>query len=240
MASKLPFALPRVITPVNNKSATENQPAVYPGPNTGWTSWDSGSGEFWIQEQSWKNDAKLQCSGDPTSTSNAVVKLNTGANHDCNCFWGSNSPEKCTERNVRGLYMRIYTNGAKFQPRISCAALRYYDLSNGRYYNYGLARDKVGTLCVHSSGTWPYFGTDSTNYWYGVALTTSLYGDENSAHNTNRVWVGCLFHYESTWKTGSAVDCNVYINRLRPIFDAGREPNPVYNNRHRVWGVSPK
>ena len=101
----------------------------------GWTSYDNGKGEYTVQGKKWPNDARMQFYGDPTTKLNdgnnwAYMKLNTGANHDCNIFWGSNDVYKNTERQVRGIYFRHHTNGAKFRPRITGVALRY-SRSNG-------------------------------------------------------------------------------------------------------------
>ena len=211
----------------------ESNSLVYPGANTGWTTWDKGSGKYSIQGKTWDNDARLTVSGNPAGSNWASIKLNTGANHDCNAFWGC-APRDGTERLVRGVSFRAHTNGAKFRPRITGVALRYANPKTNAYWHYGLTYR--GTHHTHSNnGAMPYEGTSTGASWWGVATTSSK--DGNHFHDSNLVWNGVLFHFETTWKSGGAVDCIVYIKSLRPIIDSTRNSSPSYNNKYRLWGA---
>jgi hypothetical protein len=216
-----------------SRGAVESNNQVYPGPTNSWTTWNSGSGEYTIQGTKWKNDARLQTSGDPTSSSWASIKLNTGANHDCNAFWGC-SPSTGTERFVRGVYFRHHTNGSKFRPRITGVALRYSNPNTNASWYYGLTYR--GTNYTYAKeGTLPYEGTNTSNWWYGVGARNKT--DSPYFHDKGLVWTGVLFHYETTWKSGSANDTIVYLKNLRPIVDASDATAPTYNDKYRVWGV---
>ena len=238
------YPLAKVQRVDGNTANIEAQRALYPNihATNGWTSYDNGKGEYTVQGKKWPNDAKMQFYGDPTTKLNdgnswAYMKLNTGANHDCNIFWGSNDVYKNTERQVRGIYFRHHTNGAKFRPRITGVALRY-SRSNGAICHVGL-RDRwnaSGNNCMHSSGgTLPFEGTTSGNNFWGIAKRGTT--DGNPFHDSDWTWSGVLFHFETTWKSGSAADCIVYLKCLRPILDGDRTTNPLFNNKHRVWGV---
>jgi hypothetical protein len=210
-------------------SSLENQNNVYPGYPMSWVH----KGKTTIQGKNWDGDSTLQCSGDPTmSQSWASIKLNTGSNHDCNVVWQTSNP---TEQQVRGVYFRHHTNGAKFRPRISGVAMQYRSSSNAIKY-VGLHYRETN-YSKQSGGTIPYEGTGTSNAWWGVADCTMPDGDPY--HNGWR-WSGVLFHFETTFKTGSAVDCIAYINRLRPICDGAKNATPSYNNKYRQWGVMVK
>nr|BDD46402.1 hypothetical protein 1 [Pelagibacterales bacterium] len=218
----------------NNGAISYNKP-VFPGPNSGWTTWDKGQGKYTIQGKTWDNDAKLQwANSDPTSNSWGYLKLNTGANHDCNAFWGC-SPRDGTERLVRGVYFKHHTNGAKFRPRITGVALRYANPSNNQLYHFGLTY-RGAYYDYDRGGTLPYEGTSTSNWWYGVAAKSGM-PDGDWFHNSNLVWTGVLFHFETTWKSGGATDCIVYIKELRSIIDSNKNSTPSYNNKYRVWGA---
>jgi hypothetical protein len=217
----------------SNGAISSNKP-VYPGPSSGWTTWDSGSGKYTIQGKTWNNDARLTVSGDPTSSTYAYIKLNTKANHDCNTFWGC-SPGNGTERLVRGVYFRHHTNGGKYDPRITGVALRYANPKTNAQYHYGLTY-RGGHYTHSTEGAMPYFGTSSTNWWYGVASGNST-PDGKHFNDSNLVWTGVIFHFETTWHSGSSADQIVYIKDLRPIIDSTKNSSPSYNNKYRLWGA---
>lgn len=225
------FPLVQVKNPYNmSYSNWTDANRAYPAPDMSW----KHVGDVNVQGIKWKGDTTISASGDPTTNKSASLGINTGANHDANVLWlGTGS--KATERQVRGIYFRTYTNGAKFRPRISGVALRYMD-SRGNIYYHGLNyRDNNYT---HSrGGSLNYEGTDSSHYWWGVGRT----GTPDPAYfHQDKVLQGVLFHMETTWKSGSAVWCYCYIWNLRFICDAGRGTNPNYNNHYRMWGVSVK
>lgn len=218
----------------------ESQQRVYPASNYGWSS----GGTPTIQGKQWSNDASLDCWGDPTVPSSeggnwARIRLNTGANHDCNCFWGATDKSKATERQVRGIYFRHHTNEAKFRPRITGVALVY---ANGTSTKYVGLRDRWNatgnTKLYASGGTLPYEGGSVSNKFWGVMKRGTT--DGNWFHDPNWKWAGVFFHWESTWKSGSAINCDVYIRDLHPILDAKQDNEPHYNYRRRVWGVTYK
>lgn len=220
----------------NNGAISYNNP-VFPGKNYGWTTWNSGSGEYTVQGVKWKNDAKLDwANSDPTSNSWGYLKLNTGANHDCNAFWGC-SPSDGTERLVRGVYFKHHTNGAKFRPRITGVALRYANPNTNAIYHYGLTY-RGNYFTYAREGTLPYEGTSTSNWWYGVGKYST--NDNPYFHDRSLVWTGVLFHFETTWKSGGAEDCIVYIKELRPIIDGNTNSTPSYNNKYRVFGTKIK
>lgn len=217
----------------SNAAVARNNP-VFPGPNSGWTTYNNGSGKYTIQGSTWNNDARLEwANSDPTSSSWGYLKLNTGANHDCNAFWGC-APRDGTERLVRGVYFKHHTNGVKFRPRITGVALRYANPNTNATFHYGLTYR--GTNYTSSTeGTLPYEGTSTSNWWYGVGATNK--SDNPYFNDPNLVWTGVLFHYETTWKSGSAADCIVYIKELRPIICSSTSSSPSYNDKYRVWGA---
>lgn len=230
----------KVVSPVTQSTAESNL-KVYPGPTNGWTTWNSGSGEYTIQGKKWPNDTRLDCWGDPTDKVNqgngATIRLNTGANHDCNCFWGASDASKTTERQVRGIHFRIVTNGAKFRPRITGCALRYRARNNAIHHVGLLDRWNASgnSKLIQYGGN---LSTELTTWgrWYGVAKRDTT--DGNRFHEADMTWVGVLFHFETTWKSGSAVNCDVGIKELTPICDADRRADPYYCNKYRVWGVN--
>ena len=208
-------------------SSLENQQNVYPGSSMYWRH----KGDLTIQGKKWSGDATLNCSGDPTlSSSWASIKLNTGANHDCNVVWQTDNP---TEQQVRGVYLRHHTNEAKFRPRITGVAMQYAN-SSGTHKYVGLTY-RGTDYGRQSGGTIPYEGSSTSNSWWGVADCTMPDGDP---YHNGWKWSGVLFHFETTWKSGSAVDCIVYINRLRPICDGKKDANPYYSDMYRMWGMS--
>ena len=225
--AKIEFPLVKVQSPSSmSYSDWTNANRAYPAPNMEW----KHVGDVTVQGTKWSGDTTISASGDPTSSNKASLGINTGANHDANVLWiGAGSA--CTERQVRGLHFRTYTNGANFRPRITGVALRYM-APNGAIYYHGLNyRDNDYT---HSSGgSLNYEGTDSTHHYWGVGKTNST---DAAYFHQDKVLQGVLFHMETTWKTGSAVWNYVYIWNLRFICDAKRESNPYYNNLHRVWG----
>ena len=238
--ANLALSCTQVLDPRGYLSAIESGRQLYPAQSGNrWLSWNSGSGKFRIQNHEWGNDARLDVSGDPTSSSGGRIRLNTGANHDCNCFWGAPDNNSAHERQVRGIYFKHYTNGAKFRPRITGVALQYQDGRNVRWVGLRDRWNAKGDYCMYNSGgTLPYEGTSTSNYFWGVAKRGTY--DGNLFHTNNWRWSGVLFHYETTWKSGSAINCDVYIKNLRPILDAGTSDTPYYNHKFRVWGYEYK
>lgn len=237
---KITLQLPRVIDPSRAIGSIESGPQVYPAlSGNAWKTWSSGNGKFKIQNHEWGNDAQLHCTGDPTSSSGGRIRLNTGANHDCNCFWGAPDDNSAYERQVRGIFFKHWTNGAKFRPRITGVALQYQDGRNVRWVGLRDRWNAKGDACLYNSGgTLPYEGTSTSNYFWGVSKRGTY--DGNMCHTSNWRWSGVLFHYETTWKSGGAIDCDVYIKNLRPILDAGQSDTPYYNDKRRVWGFNYK
>ena len=229
--AKEAFKLHRSIDPAKI-SNWSNEAQVYPGYSMSW----SNPGDVSIQGKTWKSDVSLTMSGDPTSSTNARIMLNTGANHDCNALW-STPKEYISERLVRGVYFKNYTNQAKFRPRISGVALQYKNLSGGTKY-VGLGyRGTYYTL--KSTENLGYEGGTSTNDFYGVANLNTT--DGNVFDDINYMLSGVLFHFETTWKSGSAVDCSVWINTLRFITQSNVQHASIYyNEKYRIWGVRGK
>ena len=205
---------------------------TWPGTRMSW----SNPGNITVQGTTWKSDASLNMSGDPTSHLNAVIKLNTGANHDCNALWSCPKDYAATNL-VRGLYFKNYTNQAKFRPRITGVALQYKKPSGttkyfglgyrGTYYNEG----KGGNLS--------YEGGSSSNYFWATGKKGTT--DGNVWDSTDAYLSGVLFHFETTWKSGSAVDCVVWVNSLRFITQANVQHSNIYHNtKYRMWGVKMK
>ena len=231
MAAHIISNLYQCTAPSGSNGGIEGQNAVYPSQVS--NGWITNYGNTTIQGKTWTNDSTLNCSGDPTTSSGGRIRLMTGANHDCNCFWGNVNAPELSERMVRGLHFRVWTNGAKFRPRISGAALVFVDSSSRKKY---MGLTSFGSNYTYqSNGTLAYEGTESNNYWWAVARDGT--SDGGYYHNSDYVWAGVLFHYESTWKTGSAVNCDVYISHLRPIVDSNTNSTPQYNNKYRVWGT---
>ena len=229
---KLTYPLEQVKSPYNiDYGGWTNRKGLYPSNDASAMSWKH-KGDVNIQGKKWSGDTTITASGDPTTNKPASLGINTGANHDANVEWlcaGTNA----TERQVRGVYFRTYTNEAKFRPRISGVALRYLTTSGALYY-HGLHYRSDGH--EHSSGgSLNYEGGDSSHYYWGVGKTNST--DGAHFHDKNKVLTGVLFHMETTWKSGSAVWCWCYVWNLRFIFDGGRGSSPNYNNKYRMWGV---
>jgi hypothetical protein len=230
--AKETFPLVQVKDPIGmSYSDWTNTNQTYPAP--GHMDWKH-VGDVNVQGTKWKGDTTISASGDPTTNKPASLGINTGANHDANVLW-LGTGVNCTERQVRGIYFRTYTNGAKFRPRISGVALRYM-APNGAIYYQGLHYRSNGY--EHSSGgSLNYEGTDSSHEWWGVAKSGT--NDGNNFHQ-DKVLQGVLFHMETTWKSGASVWNYCYVWNLRFICDSKRESNPNYNNQYRVWGWSAK
>ena len=194
-----------------------------------WKAWERS----YIQGNYWDNDADLSAGGNPTSNDWAYIKLNTGANHDCNIFWGCDATN-ATERQVRGVYFKHHTNNAKFRPRLSGVALVYTNGSNDKLYQ-GIYTPSAGSHSYHSGGSMAYEGGDQSHYYWGVANQNGK--DGAKYHESSMRLRGVVWHYETTWKSGSATDCIIYMKDLRFIMDSGDEAAPRYNNKYRVWNV---
>ena len=229
--AKETFPLVQVKNPSNiSYSEWTNANRTYPAPDMKW----QHVGDVTVQGKKWSGDTPITASGDPTSSSKASLGIMTGANHDANVLWlgtGSN----CTERQVRGIYFRTYTNQSKFRPRISGVALRYM-ASNGAIYYHGL-NYRNDDFTHSKGGSLNYEGGDSSHHYWGVGKTNSTDG---AYFHQDKVLQGVLFHMETTWKTGSAEWCYCYIWNLRFICDAKRESTPYYNNHYRMWGIQTK
>ena len=224
----------KCVAPSGGNGAYENQHAVYPSPIS--NGWISNYGSTSIQGTTWSNDSTLSCSGDPTTSQGATIRLNTGANHDCNCFWGNTRYSELSEHMIRGIHFRNFTNQTKFRPRITGVALVFVNSSNTKKYMGLQYRDSGYYKDV--SGHIKYEGGSTGNYWWATAKTGT--SDGNYFHNSSYRWAGVLFHYETTWKSGSSTNCDVYITRLRPIVDCNTNATPYYNNKYRVWGTQDK
>ncbi len=218
------------VTPSGSNPGYENQRIVYPSLiNNGWKT----RGDTTIQGTKWKNTVSLTLSGDPTTDQGAVLKLKTGSNQDCNAFWGSLDYGELSERHVRGIHFRNWTNSAKFRPRITGVAMVYMNGSGTIKYS-GL-QYRGNNYWRDSSGQIQYEDGYTNNYYWAVSDRGK--SDGNYFHDPSYMWAGVLFHYETTYKSGSAVDCNCYISRLRPIVDAEPTSVPYYNNKYRLWGA---
>ena len=201
-------------------------PKCYPGPNMKWTD----PGDITVQGTKWSSDSHLSMSGDPVAGT-ATIKLNTGANHDCNALWYCDKSD-ATERLVRGIYFKTWTNNVKFRPRISGVALQYKH-ANGAVKYFGLNyRGKWYTS--YGDGSLGYEGTDQNHHFTAVGAPGQT--DGSTFHDKDFVFSGVLFHYETTFKTGSAIWCDTYVKDLRFITDGNTNANPTYNNKYRVWG----
>ena len=203
-------------------------PKCYPGSSMKW----SNPGDLTIQGTKWTGDTPLTMSGDPVAGT-ATIRLNTGANHDCNALWSCDY-DKASERLVRGIYFNTWTNEAKFRPRISGVALRYSPANgSGRWKDFGLFyRDKWYTS--YGDGSLGYEGANRNHHFTAVGAPGQ--SDGSTFHNKDYVLTGVVFHYETTFKTGSAIDCDTYVSNLRFITDGSTNANPTYNNNYRVWG----
>ena len=231
MAAHILSSLYQCKAPSGANSGIEGQNNVYPSQVS--NGWITNYGNTNIQGTTWTNDTSLTCNGDPTTSSGGFIRLNTGANHDCNCFWGNVNAGELSERHVRGIHFRNWTNGVKFRPRITGVALVFVDSSSKKKY-MGLQYQDNGYY-QDAAGYIKHEGTSSSNYWWATAKRGTA--DGNYFHDPNYVWAGVLFHYETTWKSGSAVNCDVYISHLRPIVDCNENSTPSYNNKYRVWGT---
>ena len=191
----------------------------------------TGPSDLSIQGTTWKNDSYLSMSGDPVAGT-ATISLNTGANHDCNALWSCDA-SNATERLVRGIYFKTWNNGAKFRPRIEGAALQYKNANTGAVKYFGLNyRGKWYTSW--GDGSLGYDGTDQNHHFAAVGAPGQT--DGSTFHNKDFVLTGVLFHYETQWKSGSAIWCDTYVKDLRFITDGGTGANPTYNNKYRAWG----
>ena len=229
--AKIDLPLVQVKDPIGmSYSDWTNSNRAYPTPDMSW----KHVGDVTVQGKKWSGDTTITAGGDPTTNKPASLGINTGANHDANVLWlGTGS--LATERQVRGVYFRTYTNGAKFRPRISGVALRYMD-SRGNIYYTGL--NYRSSDYTHSSGgSLNYEGTDSSHYWWGIGNCSMPDGDP---YHQDKVLQGVLFHMETTWKSGGAEWCYCYVWNLRFICDSQRDSNPNYNNKYRMWGVTAK
>ena len=207
----------------------QTYPAVGGNDQMAWTA----QGQVTINDDTWNNTTNLACSGDPTTDQGATLKVNTGANQDMNALWEC-SRDQSTERMVRGVWFKNWTNGAKFRPRITGVALAYRHDNNGRWYQ-GL-QYRSSRYDYHEDGKGlNYEGTSTGNYYMGVAKKQQS-GTEPFQNKDMRL-SGVIFHVETTWKTGSAEWCNVYITHLRFITDGDGYPSPTYYDNYRVWGL---
>lgn len=210
----------------------QTYPAVGKNDQMAW----STPGQQTIQGDTWKNTTNLDCSGDPTSRDGAALRVNTGANQDMNALWEC-SRDQTSERMVRGVWFKNWTNGAKFRPRITGVALVYRHDNNGRWYQ-GL-QYRSNRYDYHEDGKGlNYEGTSTGNYYMGVAKKQQ--SATEPFHNKDMRLSGVIFHVETTWKTGSAEWCNVYITSLRFITDGDGYPSPTYHNNYRIWGLQVK
>jgi hypothetical protein len=229
--AKAEFPLIRVKSPYN--TSWGSVPRLYPSNNSSGMAW-SNPGDVTIQGKKWSGDTPITASGDPTSSSRASLGIMTGANNDANTLW-SCSDTKATERQVRGVYFRTYTNQSRFRPRISGVALQYKS-SNGQTSYCGLNYRTADYTRDHG-GSLNYEGGDSLHDWWGIGS----YGmPDGTPFHQDKKLSGVLFHMETTWKTGSAEWCYCYVYDLRFICDAGQGSNPVYNDKHRIWGFNVK
>jgi len=226
--NKAYFNLHRSISP-KEVSDYRNEPQVWPGQYMSW----SNPGDVTIQGTKWSSDANLTMTGDPTSATNAVIKLNTGANHDCNALW-SCPKDYATERLVRGVFFRNYTNKATFRPRISGVALQYKKADGTTRYS-GLGY-RSNYYTEDKGGELNYEDGYSTNEFWAVGYGQN-HEDGSPWDETDWMFSGVLFHFETTWKMGSAEDCIVWINSLRPITQGNIQPVHIwYGNKWRIWG----
>lgn len=211
-------------------------PQVYPSAkgNSG-MEW-AGKAEFSVGGDKWSNDNNLTMSGDPTTTTGATLRLNTHLNKDCNALWDVKAANTVTfsQRLIRGVHFYTYNNGSKHNPRITGVAMKYS--KPGQSPKYVSLNYRSSNYChtTDNSHGFPYIGTSKSAWWRGVAKKDNSDGDY---FHQGWFWSGVVFHWECTWKSGSAIDNDVYIWGLRPICDAGKSSNPTYTNNMRVWNA---
>jgi len=220
------FPLVQVIDP-RNSGGFHNWPAVSPHQNMRWTN----PGDVKVNGTTWSSNTSITANGDPTSSSGASLGINTGSNQDANTRWQCDSA-LATERQVRGVYFKTWTNGAKFRPRISGVCLDYAT-GNGQVKRVGLGY-RGNNYRYNGEGNLEYEGTGVNNYYWGVCKTNT--SDGAPFHDPNYKLWGITFHMETTWKTGSAEWNYCYISELRFITDGAQNSTPYYNNKYRIWG----
>ena len=208
-------------------------PRVFPGFPVQWSS----VGEFNSQGDTWKHDAAIQATGDPTASpdsANAKIGLTTGASHDVNAFWGVESSSMSRgQTGVRGVYFETEQIGdTNFNPRISGSAMVWKN-SNGDRKIESLSFDGADRAHTHS-GTIENLTTSWKSYW-GLSKKDDAWF---KWADSNYYWAGVIFHFESTWKTGSSRDSMVRIRNLRPILDRdfNEKPNNDVHGPYAVWG----
>jgi len=194
--------------------------------------------EFNTQGDTWKHDTGIQATGDPCESSdsyNAKIGLTTGANHDVNAFWGdTGSSMSKGQTGVRGVYFETKQIGdTTFKPRISGSAMVWKN-SNGDRKIESLSFDGGNKAHSHS-GTIENLTTSWKSYW-GLSKK-----DDNwfKWADKDYFWAGVVFHFETTWHSGGAVDSMVRIRNLRPILDRdfNETPNNDNNSPYAVWGL---
>ena len=209
----------------------DGAPRAFPG----YAQW-ANEAQFTSQGDTWKHDTSIQASGDPTESSdsyNAKIGLNTGANHDCNAFWGVTSDSMSGgQRMVRGISFETKQIGdTTFKPRVSASALVWKNAS-GDVKKESLSWDDENRAYRYS-GTIENLSTTWKSYW-GLSKKDDTYF---KWADPTYYWAGVIFHFESTWHSGSARDSMVRIRNLRPILD--RDYAEANNNDsgspHAVW-----
>lgn len=211
-------------------------PQVYPSSkgNSGmeWV----GKSEFNVGGDKWQNDNNLTMSGDPTSGVGATLRLNTSNNKDCNALWDVTAANTVTftERQVRGLFFYTFNNGAKHNPRITGVAMKYS--KPGQSPKYVSLHYRSSNYCskTNNNNGFPYIGQSTSSYWQGVSKKDNSDGDY---FHQGWFWSGVVFHWECTFKVGSAINNDVYIWGLRPICDGGKSSNLTETSLTRVWGA---
>lgn len=206
-------------------------PRAFPG----YAQW-ANFATFSSQGDNWKHDTNISMSGDPTESSdsyNARIGLNTGANHDCNAFWGVTADSMTTgQRNVRGISFETKQIGnTLFKPRVSASALVWKN-ANGDVKRESLSWDG-GDKSYKYQGTIENLTTDWKSYW-GLSKKDDSYF---KWADPTYYWAGVIFHYESTWHSGSAIDSMVRIRNLRPILDRNYDERNLNDSHspHAVW-----
>lgn len=206
---------------------------VYPGTST----WGNIP-EFNSQGDTWKHDTGIQATGDPTEetdTYNAKIGLTTGASHDVNAFWGvSDSSMSKGQTGVRGVYFETKQIGdTNFKPRISGSAMVWKN-ANGDRKIESLSFDGADKAHSHS-GAIENLTTSWRSYWGLSKKDDSWFKWADPSY----YWAGVVFHYESTWSTGSTRDSMVRIRNLRPILDRdfAEKPNNDGSSPYAVWGI---
>ena len=208
-----------------------SSPRVHPG-YSGW----GNVGDFNSQGDTWKHDTNISMSGDPTAVNdsdNGKIGLNTGSNHDCNAFWGFQDDAMSRGQvGVRGVYFETEQIGdTKFKPRISGSAMVWKN-SSGDIKRESLSFDGGNKAHSHS-GTIENLSTSWKSYWGLSKKDDSWF----KWADPNYYWAGVVFHYESTWHSGGAVDSFVRIRNLRPILDRdfNETPNNDSSSPYAVW-----